>query len=848
MRKWTYLVAALLMGGVSTSLTSCIDNDEPAGINDLRGAKAEFIRAKADYEAALTAYQMIENQIKEQELARETILTQMKELELEVAQAQTEYDVARINAQKELLIEEYNTKLANQKAWTAQAEAELIKALNALEIIELNDRNDKFTAQIKNIRTALTGTNGALEELREAQEDLLDAKKEVMDYVSQSKYFKTKKALKKSIHENDLTILEGLLKDYQSITAADEKALQEKVEALKEKILALDQKELDEWQKLQELKKSDAFLKFSDAIKDLELAQKKDTAFVVKKVDAAIAEGLYTAVNTVPGWTTPDFEIGDFFKETAPGEYEMTADLVSKTEELQNLSVNDLQTAVQNQYQGQYAADYDKLFDNLPSTTLSNDLFDAATGKVKASIAANVAAEKNRLEKIDAPNIKKSFEETVKAWIEAKLAIDKYIVENKSQAEDAGFAAIEQAVKDYNDPEVTKNQDAKAAKALRDKLFAYIETRNAIDDGAENMESVLATYEADKTTDPLDDAATLASFNALIANGTTPSGLNIVAQLNWIYRPTGDYEGTSIIKKYYEADHALFGTGTYNKLEEGQTPILGADNKIPENLADAVAEDLTSTNGLYKDYMASIDFAGEYPYITNIDKWTALNDDLTKQGEEIAARQKELQDGIDAVTAQHEEELVKVYEQELAVYLIKGSTMIDGENVISGNNPVSEYITTTPGSTPSTGIIMYEDRTELAALQEEMEFIKEAIKNDCKFVYIEYDKVNDKYVTKTSNDLTGLIETTQQDIIKLQEKIEKVQLEIDKFDQLGFFNSQYREILEANVTDAQKDVEIAQTIVDNYNKTLKAMLEAYDPEDSSTPETPEEGGEETPAE
>ena len=845
MRKWTYLVAALLMGGVSTSLTSCIDNDEPAGINDLRGAKAEFIRAKADYEAALTAYQMIENQIKEQELARETILTQMKELELEVAQAQTEYDVARINAQKELLIEEYNTKLANQKAWTAQAEAELIKALNALEIIELNDRNDKFTAQIKNIRTALTGTNGALEELREAQENLLDAKKDVMDYVSQSKYFKTKKALKKSIHENDLTILEGLLKDYQSITAADEKALQEKVEALKEKILALDQKELDEWQKLQELKKSDAFLKFSDAIKNMQLAQKKDTAFVVKKVDAAIADGFHTAVSNVSAWTSPDFEIGDFFKETAPGEYEMTADLVSKTEELQDLSVNDLQTAVQNQYQGQYVADYNNLFNTSKSAT---DLFDAATGKVKASIAANVAAEKNRLEKIDAPNIKKSFEETVKAWIEAKLAIDKYIVENNSQVKDAGFAAIEQAVKDYNDPEVTKNQDAKAAKALRDKLFAYIETRNAIDDGAENMESVLATYEADKTTDPLDDAATLASFNALIANGTTPSGLNIVAQLNWIYSPTGDYEGTSIIKKYYEADHALFGTGTYNELEEGQTPILGADNKIPENLADAVAEDLTSTNGLYKEYMASIDFAGEYPYITNIDKWTALNDDLTKQGEEIAARQKELQDGIDAVVAQHEEELVKVYEQELAVYLIKGSTKIDGEDVISTNNPIREYIPMPGTSTPSDEIIPYEDRTELAALQEEMEFIKEAIKNDCKFVYIEYDKVNDKYVTKTSNDLTGLIETTQQEIIKLQEKIEKVQLEIDKFDQLGFFNGQYREILEANVTDAQKDVEIAQTIVDNYNKTLKAMLEAYDPEDSSTPETPEEGGEETPAE
>ena len=167
MRKWTYLVAALLMGGVSTSLTSCIDNDEPAGINDLRGAKAEFIRAKADYEAALTAIKLVEVDIKKQELAREEIQTQIKQLELEVAQAQTEYDVARINAQKDLLVEQYKTQLIQQQAWTAEAEANLIKALNALEIVKLNDRNDKFAAQIENIRVALVDpTNGALAKLR----------------------------------------------------------------------------------------------------------------------------------------------------------------------------------------------------------------------------------------------------------------------------------------------------------------------------------------------------------------------------------------------------------------------------------------------------------------------------------------------------------------------------------------------------------------------------------------------------------------------------------------------------------------------------------------------------------
>ena len=33
MRKWTYLVAALLMSGTAATFTSCIDNEEPAGIS-----------------------------------------------------------------------------------------------------------------------------------------------------------------------------------------------------------------------------------------------------------------------------------------------------------------------------------------------------------------------------------------------------------------------------------------------------------------------------------------------------------------------------------------------------------------------------------------------------------------------------------------------------------------------------------------------------------------------------------------------------------------------------------------------------------------------------------------------
>lgn len=78
MRKWTYLVAALLMGGVSTSLTSCIDNDEPYGIEQMRTAKAEFYAAQAAYKTAEIEYLNAQTQLQqylaeEQNLRNETL-------------------------------------------------------------------------------------------------------------------------------------------------------------------------------------------------------------------------------------------------------------------------------------------------------------------------------------------------------------------------------------------------------------------------------------------------------------------------------------------------------------------------------------------------------------------------------------------------------------------------------------------------------------------------------------------------------------------------------------------------------------------------------------------------------
>ncbi len=66
MRKWTYLVATLLIAGTTATFTGCIDTDEPAGITELRGAKSELVKAQAAVELAKAEFKKAK--VAEQEL------------------------------------------------------------------------------------------------------------------------------------------------------------------------------------------------------------------------------------------------------------------------------------------------------------------------------------------------------------------------------------------------------------------------------------------------------------------------------------------------------------------------------------------------------------------------------------------------------------------------------------------------------------------------------------------------------------------------------------------------------------------------------------------------------------
>lgn len=144
MRKWTYLVAALLMSGTAATFTSCIDTDEPAGIENLRGAKAELILAKMRYQDALTNYrnQQVEMAKIDVEIKKCSLL--IEQLKVEKATKQNEWEIAAIDEQIKLLAQQTEQQLLELKTQNLKSQAEYEKAVIDLEAVMATYRDDKY--------------------------------------------------------------------------------------------------------------------------------------------------------------------------------------------------------------------------------------------------------------------------------------------------------------------------------------------------------------------------------------------------------------------------------------------------------------------------------------------------------------------------------------------------------------------------------------------------------------------------------------------------------------------------------------------------------------------------------
>lgn len=148
MRKWTYLVAALLLGGTTATFTGCIENEEPAGITELRGAKAELLRAKAVVQAAEAAIKNAQAACLEADaLYKQEVAAQAK-IRTEILAAQSEKDKAYWKQEAEKSAEAFKAEMFRLQQQTTLAEADYKKALVDVEVALVAYKESAYAAQL----------------------------------------------------------------------------------------------------------------------------------------------------------------------------------------------------------------------------------------------------------------------------------------------------------------------------------------------------------------------------------------------------------------------------------------------------------------------------------------------------------------------------------------------------------------------------------------------------------------------------------------------------------------------------------------------------------------------------
>lgn len=123
------LICALALG--STTLTSCVDDNESASVTAIRDAKAKQLTSLANYQQAQADAEKI---IAEAEAAIRNAEAQAKQIENESASVDLEIKKATLATDIEAAKAKAEANLMIQQAALAQAKAELLKVEDAVDL------------------------------------------------------------------------------------------------------------------------------------------------------------------------------------------------------------------------------------------------------------------------------------------------------------------------------------------------------------------------------------------------------------------------------------------------------------------------------------------------------------------------------------------------------------------------------------------------------------------------------------------------------------------------------------------------------------------------------------------
>lgn len=804
MRKWTYLVAALLVGGATTTFTGCIDNDEPAGIEQLRGAKAEFIKAKAAFEDALTQIQLVKVEREQVALEADKVALDLQKLNLEKEQASTAWLKDSLQARQDTLAASLKEQLLAIQKKEADTNADLQASLAALEVAMVTAKDEAFGEAIKDVKEALAGitkgeshTYGALDYLKNSNARLLKAKSDLLDFLSDNKYLEDK--LNAGIDEAKaaLATQEKVLEDMKTFAATPTSEWNTKLAEISKQIAAVN---ADVVAKSEAIAKQTAEIQpvLADIEREKAKLNTKDKSFTIPVVDAALQNDLAGFVQESSVLTSDEFN-KVFKRDGATGEYTMIADL-----NLSGLSLNNYYeaTSVVSYIRYTYSSSssqnvgYIQLFNNAYNSVFSiyrnnTQPTDAEIAKAKGELA------RMAIDKADKYAI---FQKDSTAWMDSYLAYMTALTNYKNYQQTTTWDAIAAKVNTYKalaPAEQTKDK----ANALLADLKAYGQLRDAVDGATGKIYNVdnkeIRLYNVtivDDSETPTGNQVTLSNFNSTIqSNAAWILGSQQLATS--FYNSTlSDFDGA--IQRLILASNTLFGKG--GQLTDIIEPKkVGDKYYLPE---DVEAGNHTCSYYLYTTAMKDV------AIFTNIEKWIALDNSLTADLEKFDDAKKTIADNVATLQAGIADKQDAIWKAELERQLL------DYNQSLSSGNPYS---------------FSNSSACQIQALNSLMTTIQNAITNGGQVTYVTYDPVNHKFET-VEGTIEKLISDQESKIATAKDAVATAEGKLEAYKTLGKDDkSRFESDLQTAITNAEQEVAFMQAEVDRLNATLKKLLDAY---------------------
>lgn len=805
MRKWTYLVAALLVGGATTTFTGCIDNDEPAGIEQLRGAKAEFIKAKAAYEDALTQIQLVKVEREQVALEADKVALDLQKLNLEKEQASTAWLKDSLQARQDTLAASLKEQLLAIQKKEADTNADLQASLAALEVAMVTAKDEAFGEAIKDVKEALAGitkgeshTYGALDYLKNSNARLLKAKSDLLDFLSDNKYLEDK--LNAGIDEAKaaLATQEKVLEDMKTFAATPTSEWNTKLAEISKQIAAVN---ADVVAKSEAIAKQTAEIQpvLADIEREKAKLNTKDKSFTIPVVDAALQNDLAGFVQESSVLTSDEFN-KVFKRDGATGEYTMIADL-----NLSGLSLNNYYEATSvvsyirytySSSSSQYVG-YIQLFNNAYNSVFSiyrnnTQPTDAEIAKAKGELA------RMAIDKADKYDI---FKKDSKEWMDAYKAYMTALTNYKNYQQTTTYDAIVAKVDAYRALASDKQTKDKANALLAD-LKAYGLLRDAVDGATGKIYNVdnkeIRLYNVtivDDSETPTGNQVTLSNFNSTIrgANNSWILGNQQLAT-SFYGNALSDFDGAT--QKLILASKILFGTGG----ELGgivEPKKVGDEYYLPE---DVEAGNNTCSYYLYTTAMENV------AIFTNIEKWIALDNSLTADLEKFDDAKKTIADNVATLQAGIADKQNAIWKAELEVKLLDYTQNMSNGNPYSVSNPSA---------------------CQIQALNSLMTTIKNAITNGGQVTYVTYDPVNHKF-ERVEGTIEKLISDQESKIATAKDAVATAEGKLEAYKTLGKDDkSRFESDLQTAITNAEQEVAFMQAEVDRLNATLKKLLDAY---------------------